>query len=42
MPFNSWTYEKHLDNELGNWSTIIEILVLIFCFIVIPIIALGI
>ena len=41
MPFNSQTYEKHLDAQLGDWAFVIELAVFIFCFVIIPLFALG-
>lgn len=41
MPFNSWSYEKHLDDQLGNWGFVIELGVFIFCFVILPLMALG-
>ena len=41
MPFDLQTYEKHLNVELGDWGFIIEISVFVFCFVILPLIALG-
>ena len=41
MPFNPSTYEKHLDAQLGDWAFVIELGVFIFCFVILPLMALG-
>jgi len=42
MPFDLNTYENHLDAQLGDWAFIIELGVFIFCFVILPLMALGI
>ena len=41
MPFDLSNYEKHLDNQLGDWTFIIELSVFIFCFVILPLMALN-